>query len=129
MLKIKSFWQKLPKSKRPNSKSFLNLQLAINDLVTPAKLSFFSFVAEILQPFFVKYQTNDPMVPYFHNDLFNIIKKIMNLIVKPDIMVKCFNGADLKNFDLFNKDNFMEPKDMIVDFSTTAPIADLRKKI
>ena len=69
------------------------------------------------------------MVPYFHNDLFNIIKKIMNLIVKPDIMVKCFNGADLKNFDLFNKDNFMEPKDMNVDFSTTAPIADLRKKI
>ena len=64
ILKINSFWHKLPKSKRPNSKSFLDLQSAINDLFTPPKLSFFSFVAEILQRFFVKYQTDDPMVLY-----------------------------------------------------------------
>ena len=61
---ILKIWHKLPNSKRPNSKSFLDLQSAINDLFTPPKLSFFSFVAEILQPFFVKYQTDDPMVLY-----------------------------------------------------------------
>ena len=34
----------------------------------------------------------------------------MNLIVKPDIMVNCINGADPKNVDLSNEDNFMKPK-------------------
>ena len=50
------------------------------------------------------------MVPYLYNDLFKIIKEIMNLIVKPDIMVNCINGADPKNVDLSNEDNFMKPK-------------------
>ena len=69
------------------------------------------------------------MVPYLYNELFNIIKKIMNLIVKPDIMVKCINGADLENVNLSSKDNFMKPNEMDVGFSTTAAIVDLRKKI
>ena len=69
------------------------------------------------------------MVPYVYNELFNIIKKIMNLIVKPDIMVKCINGADLENVNLSSKDNFMKPNEMDVGFSTTAAIVDLRKKI
>ena len=69
------------------------------------------------------------MVPYLYNELFNIIKKIMNLIVKSDIMIKCINGADLKNVNLSNKDNFMKPNEMDVCFSTTAAIVDLRKKI
>ena len=62
----------------------------------PAKLSVFSLVAGILQSFLVKYQTADPMIPYLYTNLFKIIKKIMNLMVNPDIMVKCINIADLK---------------------------------
>ena len=62
----------------------------------PAKLSVFSLVAGILQPFLVKYQTADPMIPYLYTDLFNIIKKIINLTVNPDIMIKCIDIADLK---------------------------------
>ena len=68
------------------------------------------------------------MVLYLYNDLFNIIKKIVNLIVKPEIMIKCINVADLKTVDLSNKYNFMKPKDMNVGFSTTATNVDLGKK-
>ena len=52
----------------------------------------------------------------------------MSLIVKPDIMIKSVSGADLKNVNLSNEDNFMKPKDMTAGFSTTAAIEDLRKK-
>ena len=34
-------------------------------------------------------------------------------------MIKCISGADLKNVDLSNNDNFMKPKDMHVGFSTS----------
>ena len=128
ILKINSFWQKLPKSKRPNSKTFLNLQFGINDLFIPAKLNFFSFIAGVLQQFLVEYQTDDPMFPYLYNDLFKFIKKIINLIVIPDVMIKCIYGADLVNVNLSNKGNFIKPKDMNVGFSTTTAIVDLRKK-
>ena len=93
-----------------------------NDLFTPAKLSFFSFIA------LIKYQTDDPMVPYLYNDLLNIIKKIVNLIVKPDIMINWIHDADLINVNLSIKSNFIKPKDMNVGFSTVAAIVDLRKK-
>ena len=53
----------------------------------------------------------------------------MTLIIKPDVMIKCINGADLKNAHLSNKDTFMKPKDMNLGFSITATTADLRKKV
>ena len=37
---ILNLWQKLPKSKRPRSKSYEPLKSAVEDLLTPAKLQF-----------------------------------------------------------------------------------------
>ena len=68
------------------------------------------------------------MVPYLYNNLFNIIKKTINLTVKPDTSIKCINGANLKNVGLSNKDNFIKSTDMNVGFSTTATMAELIKK-
>ena len=56
--------EKLPKYRRPSSKSYANVKAAVEDLMTPAKLTFFSFIAGILQPTLVKYQSDEPMVPY-----------------------------------------------------------------
>ena len=39
---LSKFWDKLPKSKQPQSKSYKNVQEAINDHFTLAKLNFFS---------------------------------------------------------------------------------------
>ena len=69
------------------------------------------------------------MVPYLYNNLFNIIKKTINLTIKPDISIKCINGANLKNVGLSNKDNFIKSTDMNVGFSTTATMAELKKDL
>ena len=47
--KVDDFWQKLPKSKEPKSKSYVNLYDALMDLFTPAKLI---FLATLLLFFF-----------------------------------------------------------------------------
>ena len=52
--------------------------------MAPAKLMFFGFVAGILQTILVKYQSDKPMVPYMYQDLLKLLRKIMQLIVKPD---------------------------------------------
>ena len=77
MIKIVKFWESLPKSKRPSSKSFINTQTATHDILTPAKLSFFSYLAGLLKPYLLKYQKREPMVPYMHGDLVNLFKSVL----------------------------------------------------
>ena len=59
-------WEKLPKYKQPSSKSYANVNAAVEDPMIPAKLTFFGFVAGILQPILMKYQSDKPMVPYMY---------------------------------------------------------------
>ena len=51
MLKIVNFWESLAASKRPSSKSYVNVNAATKDVLTTAKLSFFSYLASLFQPF------------------------------------------------------------------------------
>ena len=51
LIKVFDFWNGLPKSRRPSSKSFENTKIGIEDPFTVVKLSFFSFVAGLLEPF------------------------------------------------------------------------------
>ena len=62
--KLGAHWKKLPKYKRPSSKSYANVKAAVENPMTPAKLMFFSFVAGIFQPILMKYQSDKPMIPY-----------------------------------------------------------------
>ena len=63
--KLVAHCQKLPKYKRQSSKSYANVKAAVEDSMTPAKFTFFSFAAGILQPILVKYQSEKPMVLNF----------------------------------------------------------------
>ena len=64
------FWDSLPKSKRPKWKRYFTLGNALRDNLIIAKLQFFAFVADLVEPFLTKYQTDKPMV--FH--VFMILK-------------------------------------------------------
>ena len=63
IIKVMKYFEKFPKSKQPSSKSFLNVQKAANDVFSPAKFQFFSFVAKHFKPFLTSYQTDAPMIP------------------------------------------------------------------
>ena len=62
-------WESLPKSSRPNSKSYDPVVKGVKDELTFAKLSFFSFIAGLLKPYLTKYQTDQPMIPFLAKDL------------------------------------------------------------
>ena len=112
----------MPKYKRPSSKSYAQVKAAVEDPITPAKLTFFSIVAEILQPILVKYQSDESMVPYIYQDLLKLLRKLMQLIVKPVILANCFSAIDL------DKNVIMKPKDMNTCFSTRNIITELKRK-
>ena len=79
------------------------MKTVVEDPMTPAKLTLFSFFAGILQPILVKYQSDKWMVPYMYQDLLKLLRKLMQLIVKPDIIANCSSAIDLKYIDLDDK--------------------------
>ena len=61
-------WEKLPSSKQPKSKSFLNVEKAVKNKPIHVKFEDFSFVASILEPYLLAKQTNKPMIPFMYSN-------------------------------------------------------------
>ena len=86
------FWNKLPKSKQPSSKSYMEVKDRVDDKLITAKLSFFNCVASIVEPFLKKYQCDKPMIPFMYTDLKSLIQSLLELVVKQDVLSQCKTG-------------------------------------
>ena len=123
--KFFAFWNALPKSKRPKSKSYKN---ALQDNYLVPKLHFFAYVANIVEPFLVKYQTDNPMIPFLYFDLNEIIIKLLEIIVKPDILEKCKSWQKLKDLDLSLDKNLLTDEKLNAGFAVENILHDLKRK-
>ena len=83
------FWNKLPKSKQPSSKSYMAIKNRVNEKLITAKLSFLSFVASLVESFLKKYQCDKPMIPFMYTDLKSLIQSLLELVVKQDVLSQC----------------------------------------
>ena len=76
------FSEKLSKSKESSSNSYVVIKNAVKDLLLPEKQHFFFFfffryVAGIVEPFFKKYQTDIPIIPFLYFDLKAVLEILM----------------------------------------------------
>ena len=104
---------RLPKSKQPKSKSFEAVKDAIDDVLYPAKLSFASYGlnAGLIQLFLTCYQSDKPMIPFLHDNLFNLVFSLLQIVVKPDKLHECKTMSDLKKNYLGKKENLSKAFD------------------
>ena len=85
MVATVKYWEGLSKSKRPrNNTSYDTLVTYHKDLLIPAKLHFFVFIAGILKPYLVVFQTDSPLLPFMYDELFKILIRLLGLIVKKE---------------------------------------------
>ena len=96
--KIVKFWERLAKSKCPQCKSYETVLDATKDELITVKLQFFSFVASLLDPVLVQYQTNWPMIPYYYQDFLLLVKSLMRLIIKSEMVETIKTGKQLQDF-------------------------------
>lgn len=109
VVKTVKYWQGLCKSKRPNNKSYERLVENYLDLLVPAKLQFFSFLASIMSPYLIMYQTDAPMVPFMFDELSTIVYRLLRLVYKQGkINEKKFLSDLMKDAFLQNKENKMD---------------------
>ena len=112
-----NFWKKLPKSKQPSSKSYMVVKGGVDDKLITAKLSFFSFVASLVEPFLQKYQSDKPMIPFMYTDLKSLIQSLLESVVKQNVLSQCKIGIPVKELDLCNKENLLNLKDINLGFA------------
>lgn len=72
--------------KKVNSESYKTVVQGLQDKLMGAKLSFFSHVANIIEPFLTEYQCNAPMAPFLNTDLTLIMKELLTIIVKAEVL-------------------------------------------
>ena len=126
--KLLTFWKSLPKSKRPKCKSYETLKVAFDDHLMIPKLQFFNYVANIVEPFLRKYQTDQPMVPFLFFDLKDTVTKLFEIIIKPEVLEKCKTWSKMKQIDFSESDNLLPDGKINVGFAVTEQLKQLRKK-
>ena len=57
-----------------------------------------------------------------------LVKKIMPLIFKPDVVNPCTTVSAIRKIDFDSKDNFLKVKDISLGFATEKCLSDLQKK-
>ena len=92
------------------------------------KLHFFAYVANIVEPFLVKYQADNPMIPFLYFNLKEIIIKLLKIIVKPDVLEKCKSWQKLKDLDLSLDKNLLTDEKLNAGFAVANILHDLKRK-
>ena len=124
--KVVQFWDKLTKSKQPNSKSYSNLKNSLDDPLIHAKLNFFCYVAYIIEPFLKKFQMDKPMVPFFF-ELRATVSDLLEIVVKSSVIKSCKNVRQLKEIDLCDESNLLPLDKMNLGFAVDQAIQKEKK--
>ena len=90
--KIVEFWNCLPKSRRPASKSYNAVLVGLEDPLTTAKLAFCSYLSSLLELYLNNYQMYKPMAPFVYQDK-SLDESLLKLVTNPSAMKKCKSGA------------------------------------
>ena len=127
-VKVVKIWEKLSKSQRPGSESYGNLVSAVGDPLITVKLTFFSFIFEILEPFLNNYQNDKPMLLFMYGDIKNLVKSLLQIIIKPEQLEKCKNGVELKNLNLDDQTLHVPLKNMEMGYGVANISSNLCKE-
>ena len=68
------------------------------------------------------------MVPYFYHDIVRIIKRLMQMSIKPEILDKCPTFFDYEGVDLYNQNTMIKPKNMNIGFDARSLLTELGTK-
>lgn len=102
-----------PKSKVPSVSLFQKLIKHAQDPLTVAKLHFFINVAEVLQPFLKKFQSDNPSLPFIAEELYSLQKVILQRFIRPRVLEKANINAKLAAIDVMATENLVHPKQLI----------------
>ena len=77
LLKLINFLTSPRKSKQPTCKSYKNVCDAMQGPFMISKLTFFSFICGLVEPYLKVFQSDRPMVPFIYSKVKSVIKSLL----------------------------------------------------
>ena len=68
-----------------------------------AKLTFFKNASVIFKGYFVVFQTDNPMIPFLSDALEGMIRKIMNMFIRKDVLSEANTVRKVIKIDVENR--------------------------
>ena len=127
MKQLFAYWEKLPKSRRSSSKSYETVKKAIVILLI-SKLHFFAYVSGLVEPFVTLFQTGKLMIPFMYLSLKELVLKLLQIIVKPNVLESCRTGCKLKTIDLKSDENLLPLDKINAGFAVLDAVEKLKRK-
>jgi hypothetical protein len=100
----------------PQTKAYAVVRDACSDPLIVAKIMFCISIANQLTPFLKTFQADRPMVVYLCEDLFKMVKCLMNRVLKQSVLKDVSNAAKIIKIDLSKNDNYVEYSKIDVGF-------------
>ena len=122
------YWGGLCVSKMPKNNKSYNSLVKHLDLLIPAKLHFFVFLAGILKPYLVLFQTDAPMLPFMYNELSQILTRLLGLIYRKEKLDEASTLPKIMKVDWPNKkENQLD--DCLIDVGAAAKNSLTKAKV
>ena len=111
----------------PQNKSFDIVKTGVMSPLIPCRLAFFCFVASKLEPFLEKYQAEQPLLPFMSTDLQDVLKSLLKIFVKREVLDGCTTAQRLVNVDVTNTDHHVHLKAVELGFKTDELVREANK--
>ena len=118
--------QRIASKSELKSKSYSSMKENLSDKFLPLRLTAFNSIACILEKFLVKFQSDDPMVPYLYSDLYDMIYSLMKKVVKDDLIVGS-TAKSIVKIDINNEKNLKGLDQVDLGFAVTEQISRSRQ--
>ena len=114
-------YEVLAPSKRPrNNKSYDTMVKHADDKLMPAKLQFFGDIAHMLGDFLRGFQTNSPMMPFLCGSLGTMIRRVMKMFIKEDVLNEAVTAFQLIKIKVSETSNQLAISDVRLTTTTEA---------
>ena len=80
-----------------------------------------------MEPFLLHYQTDNPMVLFIHDDLFNLLSSLLQVNIKVEIL-KSVPLFDFEKVDIGKKENIMKANHFTIGFAASQLIHELKHR-
>ena len=92
------------------------------------KLHFFKYIASILRPFLLRFQTSKPMVPFLADELDVTLRQLTSLVVKNEVVSDANNPYLLLKLDSGKKENLCNIDNVELGSAITSALTNLKVK-
>ena len=95
--------------------------------VSFAKVQFFSYGGRHFKPFLTKYPTSCPVLPYIYNDIKDLVRNVLELFVKYEVIEKCKTALGYKQIGLSDKSCILSKSKLNIGRAADFTIAEMKQ--